>query len=396
MTIIQRSYLQKLINVIGTSDIKVITGVRRSWKSELLSAFKKYIENSIPNNNIIDINFSDYKYKSIRSASELYKYVESKYDPLKQNFLLIDEVQMCDGFEDVINSFHASEKYDIYLTWSNAFLLSSDLATLFTWRTFEISIFPFSFEEFIKYYKYEEVDLAFWEYIDKWWMAWSYQYETADEKNDYIKWIYKTLIRRDIIDKYHIKHWELLDNITKYLMDNISNITTIRKITNELKSKWTPINHKTISAYIQYLCNAFIFYKIKRYDIHGKKYLSMQDKYYLVDHKFRYAINGNKDRDIWRVYENIVAIELLRRWYEIYIWVLYNKEIDFVAMKRNEVLYIQVSDNINDEKTFQREITPLLQIRDAYPKIIIARTKQTTYQHNGIQIIDIANRLSEK
>jgi predicted AAA+ superfamily ATPase len=182
MTIIQRSYLQKLINVIGTSDIKVITGVRRSWKSELLSAFKKYIENSIPNNNIIDINFSDYKYKSIRSASELYKYVESKYDPLKQNFLLIDEVQMCDGFEDVINSFHASEKYDIYLTWSNAFLLSSDLATLFTWRTFEISIFPFSFEEFIKYYKYEEVDLAFWEYIDKWWMAWSYQYETADEK----------------------------------------------------------------------------------------------------------------------------------------------------------------------------------------------------------------------
>jgi predicted AAA+ superfamily ATPase len=183
MTIIQRSYLQKLINVIGTSDIKVITGVRRSWKSELLSAFKKYIENSIPNNNIIDINFSDYKYKSIRSASELYKYVESKYDPLKQNFLLIDEVQMCDGFEDVINSFHASEKYDIYLTWSNAFLLSSDLATLFTWRTFEISIFPFSFEEFIKYYKYEEVDLAFWEYIDKWWMAWSYQYETADEKN---------------------------------------------------------------------------------------------------------------------------------------------------------------------------------------------------------------------
>jgi len=274
-------------------------------------------------------------------------------------------------------------------------LSSSDLATLFTWRTFGINIFPFSFQEFLKYYKYDDVDLAFGEYIDKWWMAWSYQYETMNEKNDYVKWIYETLIRKNIIDKYHIKYGELLDNITKYLMDNISNITTVRKITNELKSKWTPINHKTISAYIQYLCNAFIFYKVKRYDIHGKKYLSMQDKYYLVDHKFRYAINGNKNQDIWRVYENIVAIELLRRWYEIYVWVLYNKEIDFVAMKRDEVLYIQISDNITDDKTFQREVSPLLQIRDAYPKVLIARTKQPNYQYEWIQIIDIANRLSE-
>ena len=396
MITIQRSYLQKMINVIGTSDIKVITWVRRSWKSELLLAFKIYVENSILNNNIIDINFSDYKYKSIRNADELYKYVESKYESQKQNFLLIDEVQMCDWFEDVINSFHSSKKYDIYLTWSNAFLSSSDLATLFTWRTFEISIFPFSFQEFLKYYNYNNLDLAFWEYIDKWWMAWSYQYETINEKNDYIKWIYETLIRRDIIDKYHIRYWELLDNITKYLMDNISNITTIRKITNELRLKWTPINHKTISVYIQYLCNAFIFYKIKRYDIHGKKYLSTQDKYYLVDHKFRFAINGNKNGDIWRVYENIVAIELLRRWYEIYVWALHNKEIDFVAMKRDEVLYIQVSDNISEEKTFLREVTTLLQIRDAYPKILIARTKHETYLYEWIQIIDIANRLAEK
>ena len=302
---------------------------------------------------------------------------------------------MCKWFEDVINSFHNSKKYDIYITWSNAFLSSSDLATLFTWRTFEIPILPFSFKEFLLYYKYSDLDIAFWEFIEKWWMAWSYQYETMSEKNDYIKGVYETLIRRDIIDKYRIRYGELLDNITKFLMDNISNITTVRKITNELKSKWTPINHKTISAYIQHLCNAFIFYKVKRYDIHWKKYLSMQDKYYLVDHKFRYAINGNKDRDIGRIYENIVAIELLRRWYEIYIWVLHNKEIDFVAMKRDEVLYIQVSDDISNEKTLQREINPLLQIRDWYPKIIISRTKQSTYQNRWIEIIDIARWLAE-
>lgn len=396
MTIISRAYLQKLINVIGTSDIKVITWVRRSWKSELLWLFEKYLTESIPNHNLIKINFSDYQYKPLRNADALYYYVEWKYDSKKQNFLLIDEVQMCEGFEEVINSFHSSKKYDIYLTWSNAFLSSSDLATLFTGRTFEISIFPFSFQEFLQYYQYDDIDLAFGEFIDKGGMAWSYQYETMEEKEDYIKWIYETLIRRDIIDKYHIKYEELLDNITKYLMDNISNITTIRKITNELQSKGTPINHKTISAYIQYLCNAFIFYKVKRYDIQWKKYLSMQDKYYLVDHKFRYAINGNKNRDIGRVYENLVAIELLRRWYEIYVWVLYQKEIDFVAIKRDELLYIQVSDNISDEKTFQREVTPLLQIRDAYPKLIIARTKETTYQYEGVHIIDIAKRLSEK
>lgn len=395
MPTIQRSYLQKMINVIGTSDIKVITWVRRSWKSELLLAFKSYIENSITDYNIININFSDYKFRSIKTDDALYKYVESNFISNKKNFLLIDEVQMCKWFEDVINSFHNSKKYDIYITWSNAFLSSSDLATLFTWRTFEIPILPFSFKEFLLYYKYSDLDIAFWEFIEKWWMAWSYQYETMSEKNDYIKGVYETLIRRDIIDKYRIRYGELLDNITKFLMDNISNITTVRKITNELKSKWTPINHKTISAYIQHLCNAFIFYKVKRYDIHWKKYLSMQDKYYLVDHKFRYAINGNKDRDIGRIYENIVAIELLRRWYEIYIWVLHNKEIDFVAMKRDEVLYIQVSDDISNEKTLQREINPLLQIRDWYPKIIISRTKQSTYQNRWIEIIDIARWLAE-
>ena len=235
MTIISRAYLQKLINVIGTSDIKVITWVRRSWKSELLWLFEKYLIEAIPNHNLIKINFSDYQYKPLRDADALYHYVEWKYDQQKQNFLLIDEVQMCEGFEDVINSFHSSKRYDIYLTWSNAFLSSSDLATLFTGRTFEISIFPFSFQEFLQYYKYDDIDLAFWEFIDKWGMAWSYQYETIEEKEDYIKWVYETLIRRDIIDKYHIKYGELLDNITKYLMDNISNITTIRKITNELQ-----------------------------------------------------------------------------------------------------------------------------------------------------------------
>ena len=187
---------------------------------------------------------------------------------------------------------HAMEKFDIYITGSNAFLLSSDLATLFTGRTFEIKVFPFSFSE-----------------------------------------------------------------------------------------------------YMQYLCNAFAFYKIRRYDIKGKKYLSSNDKYYLCDHTFRYAKLGTKNMDYGRILENIVAIELLRRGYEVYVGVLYKKEIDFVAIKRNEKIYIQVSDNINDEKTFEREVSPLLQIRDAYPKMVVARTRHDEYQYESIRIVDIADWL---
>ena len=165
MKIIERDYLNKLIGVIGTPDIKIITGVRRSGKSKLLSQFKEYIEKYIENYNIIDINFNELKYENLKEYPALNDYVESKYIAEKKNFVLIDEVQMCEGFEKVINSFHASEKYDIYITGSNAFLLSSDLATLFTGRTFEIEIFPFSFKEFIKYYNNTDLDEAFKKYI---------------------------------------------------------------------------------------------------------------------------------------------------------------------------------------------------------------------------------------
>ena len=322
--------------------------------------------------------------------------IESKYIQNKKNFVLIDEVQMCNGFEKTINSLHASEKYDIYITGSNAFLLSSDLATLFTGRTFEIEVFPFSFEEYLKYYEYKDIDLAFDKFILDGGMAGSYLYEDEEKRYNYILDVYKTLIVRDINEKYNIKNNELLDNLTNFMMDNISNITSIRNITNSLNKFDNTLNHKTIGSYIQYLCNAFLFYKIKRYDIQGKRYLESLDKYYLVDQTFKYAKLGIKNMNYGRSYENIVAIELLRRGYDIYVGELYNTEIDFVAMKRNEKIYIQVSDNIEDEKTFSREVNSLLKIKDAYPKILIAKTKHDNYLYEGIQIYDIARWLLEK
>ena len=393
MKIIERNYLKDLISIIGTPDIKVITGVRRSGKSKLLEQFKEYIEKNIKNYNIIYINFSLLEFEQLNEYHKLNDYIESKYIQNKNNFVLIDEVQMCKGFEKTINSLHASEKYDIYITGSNAFLLSSDLATLFTGRTFEIEIFPFSFEEYIKYYQYEDIDLAFYKFVLDGGMAGSYLYDDEEKRYNYILDVYKTLIVRDINEKYNIKNNELLDNLTNFMMDNISNITSIRNITNSLNKFDNTLNHKTIGSYIQYLCNAFLFYKVKRYDIQGKRYLESLDKYYLVDQTFKYAKLGIKNMNYGRSYENIVAIELLRRGYDIYVGELYNTEIDFVAMKRNEKIYIQVSDNIEDEKTFNREVNSLLKIKDAYPKMLIARTKHNNYLYEGIQIYDIARWL---
>ncbi len=397
MKIIKREkYLTKLINVMGTPDIKVITGVRRSGKSKLLEGFKEYIKSSLNNNNIIHINFNLKEFDYLKNADSLYKYINEHYQNNKQNIVLIDEIQMCKDFEKAINWIHAEEKYDIYITGSNAFLLSSDLATLFTGRTFEIEIYPFSFKEYCTYHEYNDLNEAFEKYVLEGGMAGSYLYKTNEEKYLYLKDIYNALIIRDINQKYKIRNTKLLDELSDFLMDNIANIISVRSISRELTKNNKSVSDKTINSYIKYLCNAFAFYKVRRYDIQGKKYLSSQDKYYLVDPSFKYAMIGTKNMNYGRIYENIVAIELKRRGYEIYVGMLYNKEIDFVAMKKDEKIYIQVSDNISNEDTLKREVTPLLQIKDAYPKMIIARTYHDTYQYEGVKIIDISNWLYEE
>ena len=393
MKLIKREYLKDLIDVIGTPDIKIITGVRRSGKSKLLEMFKNYIIENIKNYNIIGINFNLVKFDNLRDYISLNNYIEKQYIEGKNNFVLIDEVQMCKEFERTINSLHAEEKFDIYITGSNAFLLSSDLATLFTGRTYEIQIYPFSFKEFIEYFKYENIQDAFEKYVLEGGMSGSYIYNDVKQKYNYINEAYNALIVRDIQQKYNIQNIGLMDSLTEFLMDNVSNLTSYRKVANKLNENNINTNDKTISNYINYLCDAFAFYKIRRYDIQGKRYLSSVDKYYLVDQTFKYAKLGTKNMNYGRIYENIVAIELLRRGYEVYVGELYNAEIDFVAMKMNEKIYIQVSDNISDDKTFEREVRPLLKIKDAYPKMIISRTRHEDYQYEGIQIYDLANWL---
>ena len=396
MKTIKRKYLQDVIDVMGTPDIKVITGVRRSGKSELLRMFINYINKNIPNSNIIYIDFNLDKFDELKQYKELIKYVSERYIEEKNNFILIDEVQMCNGFESAINNFHAERKYDIYITGSNAFLLSSDLATLFTGRTYSVEVYPFSYKEFLEYHDLENNQESYDRYVLEGGFSGSYLYNGMEKKYNYIRDVYKTMIVRDIVERNKIQNIPLLDSISDFLIDNISKLTSYRSLTETLNTNKADTNDKTVGTYIKYLCEAFAFYKIRRYDIQGKKYLATQDKYYLSDHAVKYALQGTKNMNYGSIYENIVAMELLRRGYEVYVGVLYEKEIDFVAMKRNEKIYIQVSDNIGNDfenDTFKREVAPLLQIKDAYPKMVIARTGHDDYQYEGIQIVDIANWL---
>lgn len=395
MKLINReNYINILIDTIDTPDIKVITGIRRSGKSKLLELFAKYIRNTITNANIIEINYNLTKFTSISNNVELLKYVNSKYVKNKQNFLLIDEIQLCEYFEKAIISLYTEEKYKIYITGSNAFLSSSELATLFTGRTFSIEIFPFSFKEYMKYYKYSDTYSSFERFIEEGGFAGSYLYKNAKQKYNYIKEIINVLILRDIINKYKIRQTTLFNDIFFYLINNISNLTSPSNIASFYNANKTKVDHKTIAKYIEYLCNAYVFYKMKRYDIRGKKYLKSTEKYYLSEHSIRYALLGTKNLDRGRIIENIVAIELLRRYEEVYVGVLYNTEIDFVAVNRNEKIYIQVCDNVSNFETLQREIKPLLQIKDGFKKNVLANTKQNTYSIDGIDIIDISKWLS--
>ena len=391
MKLIPRSELmERLIDLQGTPDIKIITGIRRSGKSQLMREYISYITDSDPAANIIFVDLMELKNERLKEYHALNDYIEAHWQAEKNNYLFVDEVQMCEKFELTINSLYTSGKYDIYITGSNAFLLSNDLATLFTGRYMEVHVFPFSFKEYIKYFGTDKIDDSFDEYVKHGGFAGSYPYRTEKDRVGYIKDVYNTIVSRDLVQKYRITDSTVLGHLTEFMMDNISNLTSANNISETLSQNQIAANHVTVRKYIKYLSSAYIFYPIQRYDIKGKKYLKSSVKYYLCDTGIRYAILGMRNMDYGRVYENMVCIELLRRGYEVYVGKLYKKEIDFVAVNGSEKIYIQVSDNISEARTFQREYEPLLQIKDAYPKMILARTRHEDYDYEGIKICDIA------
>ncbi|MDE5791706.1 MAG: ATP-binding protein [Muribaculaceae bacterium] len=384
-------YLNQLSGVMNTPDIKIVTGIRRSGKSKLLSAFARYIRSVDSTANIIEIDLTKLRFEKLKEYHALNEYVEEQYKDGVNNYLMIDEVQLCAGFELTINSLHSEERYDIYITGSNAFLLSSDLATLFTGRHIEIHVFPFSFSEYCTYFEIADSNMqeAFTDYIQVGGLSGAYPYSRTADRDKYIRDVYETILIRDLVEKYKLGNPMMMKRMSHYLMDNIGNISSSRNISGSFIADGVETNHKIVGRYIDYLCNAFVFYEAKRYDVKGKNYLQSLSKYYLADTGIRFAELGKRNMDWGRMLENIVFIELLRRGYEVYVGKLYQKEIDFVAMKGGDKIYIQVSDDISVETTFKREVEPLLQIRDAYPKLLLARTRNEETDYEGIRIVDI-------
>lgn len=397
MKIIERvDYQNYLWDVKDTRDIKVITGIRRAGKSEIMKSFVDRLKMNDTSANVVYVDLSVLENESLLEYHHLYEWAKARHKVGMKNYLLIDEVQLCKHFELSINSLHSLGLYDIYLTGSNAFMLSSDLATLFTGRHIEIHVLPFSFKEFCAYYESDtDLQVLFDRYVVEGGLSGSYVYEKERDRKNYVKNVYHTILRRDLTEKYNLPDSKMLEQVTEYMMDNISNTTSSNNVSNCLTANGTITNHATIGSYLKYLCDAFVLYKVSRYDIQGKKYLQTLDKYYLADSGIRFAVLGRRNMDYGRVYENIVALELLRRGFSIYVGKLYQKEVDFVAMRGNEKIYIQVSDDISNTETFQRETAPLLKIRDAYPKMLIARTKHELYDYQGIMVFDLAHWLKE-
>lgn len=394
MKLIKRSsYLDRLSTLRGTPDVKIIVGVRRAGKSKLLEAFRNTVS-SEGHVNIISIDLSDLANEALKEYHALNEYILSKMTDTADNVLIVDEVQECKGFEHTINSLHNSGKYDIYLTGSNAFLLSSDLASLFTGRQIEIPVYPFSFSEFREYFsEISDNEMLLDKYLMEGGLAGSYVYRTEADRVAYVREVFETILTRDLVQKFKLNEPTVLRHLAEYLMDNIANLTSPHKTSVQLVQNKIATNHVTASNYIDYLARAYLFYSVKRYDIRGKKYLATNEKYYLSDLGFRYAILGRRNMDFGRAYENLVYLELRRRGYDIYVGKVQDMEIDFIAMRGSEKIYIQVSDNIAASETLMRELSPFGKVRDGYPRMLIARTRNPETDIDGVRVVNLADWL---
>ncbi len=390
----RETYMERLRSLEGTRDIKVITGMRRSGKSELMRAFAASTAQEDPASNNVYIDLLDLDNEPLLEYHALHRRITELHRDGIRNRLFIDEVQLCDGFEKAVNSIHARGGWDIYLTGSNAFLLSSDLATLFTGRHREIHILPFSFGEYRSFFGGQgAIDDDFDGYVRRGGLAGSYDYGDISESYGYIRDVYKTILTRDLVQKFSLSDTSVLERVAEYMMDNSGNLNSPNNIASSLDANRVPTNHVTVGRYISHLRDAFVFYEARRYDIKGRKYLSTQAKHYVCDTGMRYAVLGTRNMDWGRMYENIVFLELVRRGYEIYVGKLYQKEVDFVAKRGSELVYIQVSDDIGASATLERELAPLLSIRDAFPKVLIARTRHEPCTREGVVVLDLARWL---
>ncbi|MBU1677540.1 MAG: ATP-binding protein [Bacteroidetes bacterium] len=389
--IIQReTYLSRIEPFINKPIAKVFTGQRRVGKSFMLFQIMKIILKKDTNANIVYINKEDIAFEDIKIASDLNKYIMSHSSAEKVNYIFIDEIQNISDFEKAIRSLLLNENNDIYITGSNANLLSGELSTLLAGRTIEFNIHSLSYIEFLTFHKLTDSDENLLKYFKYGGLPYLINLDLTDDiVFEYLKNIYTTIVYRDVVSRYNIRSTNFLERLIRFLADNIGSLFSAKRISDFLKSQHVNIAHNQVQAFNDYLTNAFLIDKVQRYDVVGKRIFEVGEKYYFENCGIRNAVVGYKPGDNAKLLENIVYNQLLYKGYEVKIGWLQTQEIDFVATKNNETVYLQVALRIDNDKTIEREFGNLLKIKDNYPKIVIAMDEQFKNTYKGITYLSI-------
>ncbi len=399
-------YLEQLIQHKDKDLIKIITGIRRSGKSSILDLFHEYLINSgVKEKNIIHINLESLKFRDFKDYISFYDYIAKKISKKGKTYLILDELQSVESWEKAIESFRIDFNVDIYITGSNAYLLSTEFSTLLSGRYVEIKVMPLSFKEFLNFNKFSTnitIDEKFQKYLQFGGMPVLSEYN-FDElmSNQVLEGIYSTILIKDILQRVSSADQNTLQKIIMYLCSNIGSITSPNNIGNVLSAegnivcKKNNIVGKTVEKYISYLRNAFFFFSVGRYDVKGKQLLKTLEKNYIIDIGFRNILLGYRDADRGHILENIVFLELLRRNYKVYIGKIGEKEVDFIAEKANEKIYIQVTESMLTKETAERELRPLQMINDNYEKIILSMDRNYINSYEGIKNLNLIDWLLE-
>lgn len=397
-------YLHRLISWRDERVIKVVTGIRRCGKSTLLKQYQEYLNNcGVSPEQILSINFEELEYEHLLDYKALYAYICERLCPDKKTYIFLDEIQKVVDFQKVVDSVYVKDNTDVYITGSNAYLLSGDLATLLSGRYVEISMLPLSFKEYCESVQLP-VDAAFSEYLKTGGMPYvSVMDKTGEKVDDYLEGIYNTVIVRDIEDrqmrkesdptKRKISDIALLKTIARYLASVVGSPVSVRSVTDYLTSNDRKVSPNTVSDYMDALSESFVFYPVERFDIVGKQLLSSNKKWYMVDLGIRNHILPRKNYDLGFSIENVVFFELLRRGYRVNIGKAGNTEVDFVAEKQGELTYYQVTADMTSESTFEREMTPLNSIKDNYSKTVLTLDRFTLGNYNGIVVLNVIDWL---
>ncbi|MBS6063288.1 MAG: ATP-binding protein [Peptostreptococcaceae bacterium] len=390
MLIKREPYFSKILGYKDKKIIKVVTGVRRCGKSTLLSMYRQYLlDNGVDTEQIIFINFEDLKYENILDKSSLYEYLTENMSKDKMNYIFLDEVQNVSEFEKVINSVFLRENVDIYITGSNSYMLSGELATFLTGRYIQIEMLPFSLAEYEKILNISDNSKGYRSYIENTSFPYAINLTEKNQKNEYLKGIYNSIVLKDIVQRKNITDVMMLESVLRFVSDNIGSILSTKSISNSMTSNGRSISTKTVESYLNSFMESYLIYKVDRFDVKGKEYLKTLEKYYIVDIGLRNTMLGKiNGADLGHILENVVFLELKRRNYELFIGKVGSFEVDFVAKKENEINYFQVALSVRDENTLQRELRPLLMIKDNYPKYILTLDDDPQTTYDGIVIIN--------